>query len=129
MVESWKPFPTQYFEDFYEVSSFGRFRSKTRLIKGKGNSKRMLLGRIIKTNTVSKGYRKVRLFVDGKFHSELAHRVIAKTFIKNTGNLPHVNHLNGIKHDNRVCNLEWCSPSENERHKLLSKYFITPQWK
>lgn len=48
--------------------------------------------------------------------NKLMHRLIAETFIKNEGNKPCVNHINGNKHDNNISNLEWVSYSENIIH-------------
>lgn len=61
-----------------------------------------------------RGY--VRMQLKNKGKTLVVHRLVAEAFIPNPYNLPEVNHINGIRHDNRVDNLEWVTKSENQIH-------------
>lgn len=64
------------------------------------------------------GYRYVSLSKEGKSRSFYVHRLVSQHFILPIKNKPQVNHKNGIKTDNRVANLEWCSDRENKKHAV-----------
>jgi len=48
--------------------------------------------------------------------SYLAHRLVSDCYIPNPLSKPFINHKNGIRHDNRIENLEWATPQENIHH-------------
>jgi hypothetical protein len=62
------------------------------------------------------GYLDVCLWNSTGRHWCRVHRLVAETFIPNPESKPQVNHKNGIKDDNRVENLEFCTNSENQTH-------------
>lgn len=81
-------------------------------VSNKGNLRRLVKGKWQLLISNSKSYRYIH--INGK--SLAVHRLVAIAFIDNSDNKPEVNHINGIRSDNRVKNLEWCTRRENEKH-------------
>jgi len=62
------------------------------------------------------GYRAVHLCNQGKARMKPVHRLVAITFIPNPNSLSQINHKDGVKTNNKVQNLEWCTASHNRKH-------------
>lgn len=116
MEEIWKEIDG--YEGYFEVSNLGNFRSKDRIIRYKQNGMRLYPGKSLKTDSGVEGYQRITLMKEGIKQRYMCHRLVAQMFIPNPENKPFVNHINGIKYDNRACNLEWCTQSENEIHSV-----------
>ena len=71
------------------------------------------------------GYMSINLFTgDGRRKKELVHRLVALTFLDNDNNLPEVNHIDGIRDNNCLSNLEWVTRTENMAKSSLPKHII-----
>jgi len=118
--EIWKPI--KGFSVFYEISNFGRVRS----CKGKGPSYKTKTPVILKPKKAGKNHYKpggayycVALRKKGKSYYHYIHRLVASAFLHKPRKLrkPEVNHINGIKSDNTVFNLEWVNRRSNVFHQ------------
>lgn len=96
------------YEGIYQVSNLGNVKR----LNYRGTGKE----RLLKNYLGCVGYYKICLSKDGKVTTVNIHRLISQTFIPNPENKPQVNHINGIKTDNNIKNLEWVTSKENMQH-------------
>lgn len=110
-------------EGYYSVSSLGRIRSDKR-------AKRRRYGRII--GGYGGQYPEVELRLDGIVERRYIHHLVLRAFAGDSAAGQVANHKNGIKHDNRVTNLEWVTVGQNNKHaydtglKVISNVKFNP---
>jgi len=107
------------YENLYTVSSLGR------VIRNGFTYYSPYAGNVVESEKLingsnKEGYRQVRLFKDGIGKFFMIHQLVMIAFKDNPENKPFVNHLNSKRDDNRLLNLEWCTPKENIIHAHLS---------
>jgi hypothetical protein len=104
----------------YQINRLGNVRSLSRWRKA-GTGKRLIPEKILKPSVFyhGKDYYLYFHFKNRDKNSRVAqHRLIAKYFIPNPKRKKLINHKNGIKHDNRICNIEWVTDKENCDHAI-----------
>ena len=104
MKEIWKD--VIGYEKYFMISNFGDVWSKRTNI-------------ILVPTATKAGYNTISTRLFGRWGGAKViriHRMVAEAFIKNPENKPYVNHLDGNKKNNNVCNLEWCTAKENSIH-------------
>ena len=100
--EIWKDIPG--FEGFYQASNMGRIASIRYGFK---------LMSLLRSTT---GYLQVAFRVNNSIKRSAVHVFIAKTFLTQCENCTQVDHVNNIKSDNRVENLQWTTRSDNMKY-------------
>jgi hypothetical protein len=108
-MEIWKDIVG--YEGLYQVSNLGRVKSLPKMCGRSFREERLLT-----VDLSNCGYNRVSLCKDNKLTKYGVHRLVATAFIENPCNLPQVNHLDGNKTNNNVCNLEWCTAKDNTNH-------------
>lgn len=95
------------FEGMYEVSGEGV------VYKTSGKN----VG-IMRQHIINSGYKTVYLYKEGKLHTRLVHRLVAKAFCEGYEEGLVVNHMDGDRLNNRYTNLEWVTQRENVRDSM-----------
>jgi len=116
--EVWKD--VKGYEGIYQVSDQGMVRSLDRLVNGRNGNQQKKQGKVLKENIIKNGYSYICLCKNSKPINTSTHRLIAKHFLPNVMGKHYINHKNGIKTDNAIRNLEWCTASENTRHGIAN---------
>lgn len=121
MSEIWRP--VKGYEDIYEVSNRGSVKSLARIKTSYNNRSFITKEKILKAFPDKKGYLMVKLYKDNAKSTKKVHRLVAEAFLEEIPGKNQVNHLDGNKKNNNVCNLEWVDNSENQIHsfRLLGK--------
>ena len=112
MEEKWKSI-TGY-KSLYQISNLGNVRSISGL-NGKYVSKPLAV------RQDKYGYLLVDLHKHGNRKTLRVHRLVAREFVSGYHQDYEVNHINGIKNDNRAANLEWNTKSQNQKHAFDTK--------
>lgn len=108
--------PVAGYEGIYEVSDTGLVRSLDRAISLPDGIRRRIKGKQLSAKRSRDGYLFVSLSKDGLVKTYYIHRLVATAYIPNPNELLEVNHLDGVKTNNVVTNLDWCTHSDNVRH-------------
>lgn len=115
MEEIWRDI-TGY-EGIYQVSNLGRVKSLARIIK-RGKIEQHRKQKILTPSLCRGGYLSAIISNEAISKRIKIHRLVAQAFIPNPDNKPQVNHINGVKTDNKMENLEWMTCKENIIHSI-----------
>ena len=111
MEEIWRDIPE--FKGYYQASNLGRIKSLFRIVYTARRRIYVFDSRILKQKTDAYGYSVVNLSVDGVAKTRKVHRLVWSAF---NGDIPKgmvINHINEIKTDNNLENLNLMSVKEN----------------
>lgn len=111
--------PVKGYESLYEVSDTGIVRSLDRTVIGRDGASYAFKGRTLRSSkNKDVEYLQISLWKQNTGTTVYVHRLVAEAHIPNPLNLPEVNHEDGIRTNNSVGNLEWCTSKENSQHAI-----------
>ena len=103
------------YNDFM-VSNKGRVKRKAFTWKKGHDNIEIIQEEVLKKLSKCSGYLSTRVVNSDGPKNFRVHILVARAFLDNPENKPHINHKNAIKDDNTVENLEWCTNAENMKH-------------
>jgi hypothetical protein len=109
--ERWKPIAG--YEGYYMISSLGRIKSEDRTIPHQKTGSRFISGKVLKTGLRPNGYTMIVLRKENKKETRTIHTLVAEAFIGPRPEGMLVCHGSGGKQDNRVENLYYGTPEQN----------------
>lgn len=117
LTSNWTPIVYQgVINDDYFINPYGMIRSNI--------TTNILLG-----TCANNGYVIVSLFHNNDRIFALLHRIMAETYLPNPDNKPVVNHINSVRVDNCVWNLEWVTTKENAIHAAnMGRTFVNNKY-
>ncbi len=121
-MEIWKDVPG--YEGMYQASNLGNIRSLDRIVTKCNGVKMVLKGNLLKASIIKKGYLKVNLYKNRIEKQLLAHQVVAIVFLNHVTNGTNeivVDHINGIRTDNRLENLQLLTKRKNSSKDKIGK--------
>lgn len=122
--EEWRP--VVGYEGIYEVSNLANVKSFAHDRPHWMGGVRHYPERLMKQK-LDHGYPMVRLTKNHIPKHKKVHRLIAEVFIPNPENKPCINHIDGVRNNNQLSNLEWCTYSENNLHAYRVNGRINPK--
>lgn len=116
IMKKWKPIIG--YEGKYEISTNGEVKSLKRKFQA--------TEKILKPAILKSGYYAVGLSKNGEVRTHLNHRLVAEAFIDNPYGKPQVNHIDEVKTNNNIENLEWVTNKENCNHGTKNDWSFKP---